>query len=73
MVREFGLVIVPAVPLDVHTTPIWLVAPDPAVIFIAPELAQVSIAGPAIAVGEVVIVTVAVVVKPVHPPVGVIV
>jgi len=39
----------------------------------APELAHVNIAGPATAVGAVVIVTAVVVVNPAHPPEGVIV
>lgn len=40
------------VPLDVHATLIWLVALDPAVMFIAPVVLQVANAAPATAVGK---------------------
>ena len=56
-----ALVIVPAVPPDVHKTLPWFVAPEPAVILTAPELEQVFTGVPATAVGAGVIVTGAVV------------
>jgi hypothetical protein len=40
------------VPFDVHVTPALFDAFDPAVIFTAPELAQVTIAVPAVAVAD---------------------
>jgi hypothetical protein len=49
-VNEVALVNVPD-PFDVHTTLALLDALDPAVIFTAPELEQVEIAVPAVAVG----------------------
>ncbi len=56
-VNEVALVNVP-VPLEVHVTPLLLVALDPAVIFTAPALEQVAIAVPATAAGAAVIVSV---------------
>jgi hypothetical protein len=57
VVSEFALAKLP-VPLDVHVTPVLLVALDPAVIFTAPELEQVETAVPATAVGAAVMVIV---------------
>ncbi len=57
VVNEVALANVP-VPLDVHVTPLLLVALDPAVKFTAPALEQVDKAEPATAVGAAVIVNV---------------
>lgn len=48
------------VPLDVHVVPALLAALDPVVIFTAPLLEHVAIAVPAVAVGAIVTVTLAV-------------
>jgi hypothetical protein len=65
-VKELGLVNVP-VPFDVHVIPALLVELDPAVMLIAPEVAQVLITDPATAVGAAVIVRDFVDVAFVHP------
>jgi hypothetical protein len=66
VVNEVGFVKVP-VPLEVQVTPVLLVALEPPVILIAPELAHVDKFGPATAVGAAVTLIVLVDVAAVQP------